>query len=146
MIGKEAGYVQPDGYLGVRIGGKHYPIHKLIWLIETGSYPTKMIDHINGDKKDNRISNLREVDNRRNQQNQKRHRLGHLVGATYIKRSGLWLAQIQHGGKHHFLGYFDTELEAHQRYVQELKVKGLSLPKAEMQEINDMIKQDLGEV
>lgn len=128
LIGNEVGVIENTGYLTVGINYKRYYIHRIIWFIEKGSLPKQFIDHVNGDKKDNRVENLRLVDNRKNQQNQKKHREGRLPGCYYHIRRQRWVAQIKLPGEKNqrYLGLFDTELEAHQRYVQELKIRGLA--------------------
>ena len=55
------GSLDKDGYLIIKIKGKQYKAHRLAWLYEFGSFPNTNIDHINGIRTDNRISNLRAV-------------------------------------------------------------------------------------
>lgn len=55
----ETGAISGDGYVVVGINGGHQLIHRLIWLWVHGAWPTKQVEHINGDKTDNRIANLR---------------------------------------------------------------------------------------
>lgn len=66
-LGTIAGYIKPDGYWRVYIRNKAYYLHRLIWLYHYGKFPSKELDHINGDKSDNRIENLREVSHKDNQ-------------------------------------------------------------------------------
>jgi hypothetical protein len=56
--GKPAGRVHVTGHISVRLDGIEYPAHRLIWMLSNGTIPTGVIRHINGDKKDNRLSNL----------------------------------------------------------------------------------------
>ena len=123
--GKEAGAIGKHGYKTVRIDGSSFLIHRLIFFIENEGV-IDLIDHINGDLLDNRILNLRAVNNRKNQQNQYRHRKGKLIGTCYHIRAKRWYCSIRINKKDIYLGYSDTEIEAHQRYVQELKARGLS--------------------
>lgn len=53
------GFKDPNGYIYIRVLGRKYRAHKLAWFIHYGEWPEKDIDHINQDKSDNRISNLR---------------------------------------------------------------------------------------
>ena len=76
------------------------------------------IDHINGNSLDNRKSNLRVVTIRENLQNKEEHRSGRLVGATFKKREKKWMSQIRLGKTRKFLGYFKTEHEANQAYLE----------------------------
>ena len=108
-------------YRRVMFKGKNYYIHNLIWLIETGKYPTGHIDHIDGNGLNNHISNLREVTLRQNHQNRKRHREGKLVGVHKRKDTGKFTAKIYKNGKEYWLGCYSTEEKAHQVYVKELK-------------------------
>lgn len=68
-IGKLAGTIKPNGYRSIRIGLKAYYAHRLVWLHETGEFPTQQIDHINRNKLDNRFINLRDVSSLLNNQN-----------------------------------------------------------------------------
>lgn len=120
-IGDVAGTVHNDGYRCLQIAGKSYLTHRLAWLFVFGEWPKDQIDHINGDRSDNRISNLRDVTHRENTQNAHKHRNGHLVGTTFHKHRKKWMAQIVNKGKRKHLGYFLTELQAHQAYLNALQ-------------------------
>jgi metal-dependent hydrolase (beta-lactamase superfamily II) len=82
-------------------------------------------DHINGNKLDNRKSNLRVVTASQNHMNRRKDgRKGltsTLKGAQYHKASGLWRSRIKVGDKHLSLGYFKTEMEAHTAYINAAK-------------------------
>ena len=88
----------------------------------TGKMPEKVIDHINGNKKDNRFSNLRDVTNQANTQNTKKARNCNkstmLLGATLDKRRGVYRSQIKVNGKNIYLGDFKTPELAHAAYVE----------------------------
>lgn len=75
-VGRVAGYKKKNGYLGVMVTheGVSYQVlaHRLAWLLYNGKMPAKMIDHINGNRRDNRICNLREADASTNQQNRQK--------------------------------------------------------------------------
>ena len=58
LVGKEVGSIHPTGYRHVTWNGKVHKVHRLIFLLEHGYLP-KEIDHINGDRQDNRLENLR---------------------------------------------------------------------------------------
>ena len=115
--GDKAGCRQPRGYWKIRIDGKDYRPHRLAFLYAHGRFPSQDIDHRNGIRHDNRLSNLREATRSENLANGKVRRLG-LKGVHFHKRQGKWQAQIQKNGKNFHLGTFDTELEAHAAYVQ----------------------------
>jgi hypothetical protein len=93
----------------------------VIWFLIRGESPTKMIDHIDGNKLNNRIENLRLVSQRENCMNQKIHRNGRLVGATFHKNSGKWRSDIKINNKQLWLGIFKTPQLAHEAYMEKLK-------------------------
>lgn len=117
QIGDIAGSVDSKGYICVGINNKRYKAHRLAWLYINGEWPQNHIDHINGITNDNRIENLRNVTHRQNHQNRKEHRNGILIGATYSKYKNKWQAQIQINGKLKHIGYYNSELEAHEAYA-----------------------------
>jgi hypothetical protein len=77
----------------------------------------EVIDHLDGDPRNNQRNNLCITTNRGNQQNLRCHRDGKLVGAGFQKKSGKWRAQIKIDGKLKHLGNFLTAAEAHQAYL-----------------------------
>lgn len=112
------------GYVVVEINNKSFFVHRLIYFIEHNEWPL-YTDHINGNKSDNRISNLRSVDSRKNQQNRKSHREGKLVGTYFNKKNKKWISRFKIGNKRFSLGSYLTQVEAHERYKQELKNRGI---------------------
>lgn len=117
--GKPAGSLT-GRYIRIGIDGRGYRAHRVAWLIAHGAWPTGQIDHINGNRADNRLANLRDVSPCVNAQNQraahKRNESG-LLGATFHAQSGRWRAQILHEGKNLTLGRFDTAEAAHGAYL-----------------------------
>ncbi len=97
--------------------GKHRNILMARMILGLEHNDGKLADHWNGDSLDNQRHNLRATDTRGNCQNTKHHRKGKLVGATFDKRRHKWESKIYVAGKRKFLGYFDTELKAHNTYV-----------------------------
>jgi hypothetical protein len=108
------------GYKRVMVDGKSYKVHRLIWMMTHGKFPVDMIDHINGNKLDNRISNLREANQQQNQQNsikaRSNNKLG-LIGVSRHKQCKRFRADIMISGKTKYLGLFETPEEAHQAYL-----------------------------
>ena len=105
-----------DGYIIVTVSKVQYLAHRIAWLLYHGTWPTKFIDHINGNRSDNRIENLREADSSINAQNVRvaRCRSG-LLGVRI--RKGRYEANISVGQRSIYLGRFDTAEEAHSAYV-----------------------------
>ena len=108
------------GYYTVRVRGKPYGAHRVAWLIATGTWPAEHIDHINGDKTDNRVENLREATNAENQRNRaaQRNNTSGFKGVSWNKRDSKWRAYIQVDGKFRHLGNFATPEEAHAAYCK----------------------------
>lgn len=88
--------------------------HRVAFVIHHGRWPAGQIDHINGDRLDNRPENMREVDdaeNRKNMAAPKNNTSGR-IGVCWFKPARLWVAQIQHNRQHHCLGYFKEFADA----------------------------------
>lgn len=113
--GDIVGYKNSQGYLQLGFAGKTYKVHRTAWMVFYGEVP-EVIDHINGNKTDNRISNLRSVDNRTNNQNKIHNRNGKLLGCHFRKDRNLWRAEIRINGENIRLGHYTTEREAHEAY------------------------------
>ena len=116
-IGQEAGY--RDRYVQIGISGRVYTAHRLAWLYMTGEWPTADLDHINGDKHDNRWDNLREADRSENNQNlgMRSDNKSGFKGVWWNQANRNWSAQIQHRGKRHCLGNYPTPEEAYAAYL-----------------------------
>ena len=112
----EAGYIAEDGYRRVRIDGKYYYIHRLVWWMRTGKeVPDDLfIDHIDGVRLNNRFENLRLATALENQYNKFRQEGGTSTykGVWYDTVKCKWKASIRFKEKRHYIGQFDTELDA----------------------------------
>jgi hypothetical protein len=113
--GDIAGCVRKDGYRVVRIDGKLYLAHRLVWLIHHGCIPP-MLDHINMDRTNNRIENLREASNAENMCNSlaRSTNTSGVKGVSWFKPIKKWAAVIGIPGKSIHLGYFNDISEAEQ--------------------------------
>jgi hypothetical protein len=93
--------------------------HRAAWLYVHGKWPNGQIDHINGDRSDNRISNLRDVSHSVNQQNVHRPRRDNASGFLGVTRQkNLWTSQVTVSGKTLHLGLFKTPEEAASAYLE----------------------------
>lgn len=117
--GSPAGCLDSYGYVVIRIDGANRKAHRLAWLIAYGEWPDDQIDHINGDRSDNRIANLRSLTNQGNQQNRRTAHRGNSSGLLGVSpKRGKWRAQIKVDGKKRHLGLFDTPEAAHAAYLE----------------------------
>jgi hypothetical protein len=116
-VGEPAGSVFGNGYLAISIQGRRYYAHRLAWFYAHRVWPLHEVDHINGDRLDNRLCNLRDLPKAVNRQNiraaQRDNALG-LLGVS--KKDGKFAAQIHAKGRRWLVGMFDTPEEAHAAY------------------------------
>ena len=116
--GKIAGGLD-NGYWVIGINKRHYGAHRLAWVITKGHWPELFIDHINGDRADNRFCNLREASPLINQQNQRRANIRNKTGLLGVSvQRKKFAAVIQVGGRQLTVGLFDSPEQAHQAYVE----------------------------
>lgn len=101
--------VHKDGYRHGHVLTRALLAHRVAWAIQTGAWPIGQIDHINGERSDNRFVNIRSVtaqENARNQKVRSRNTSGVMGVKTY--RPGMWRAAIEVDGKRKHLGVFDN--------------------------------------
>jgi len=114
--GTLAGYIAEDGYRRVRVDGTYYYIHRLTWQLLTGKeIPEDLfIDHIDGNRLNNHIDNLRLASSQENQYNKFRQSNGtsKYKGVWFDSVKDKWKASIRLKEKRLYIGQFDTELEA----------------------------------
>ncbi|MCT8534482.1 HNH endonuclease [Glaesserella parasuis] len=117
LAGKVAGVTGRDGYKVIRIDGIGYYAHRLAWWHFFQQEIVGEIDHINGQRDDNRISNLRIVSRLHNAQMRHRvHSSSGYMGVTWHKRDKKYQASIKSKGKNIHLGYFKSAEEASNAY------------------------------
>ena len=111
------------GYMTLRFDGGNVYAHRMAWVYLYGEYPDR-IDHINGDRADNRIANLRSVTQSGNLQNltNRPQRSNPYLGVSQCKKTGRFEAYIQIQGRKKSLGRHATPEEAHQAYLSAKKV------------------------
>lgn len=113
-----AGRTSRRGYRQISIGKRRFSAHRLAWLYVYGRWPAEQIDHKNGVRTDNRLSNLREANNSQNGAN--RRALRGAKGVTRLQ-SGKWQAQITVNGHYKYLGCFASFDDAHDVYWRAAK-------------------------
>lgn len=118
--GSRAGCPDSLGYTQIRVDGRIYKTHRLAWLYVHGAFPFGQIDHINQDRGDNRIDNLRDATKAQNMWN-----VGVVAanttgfkGVSLIKPTGRYRARIKKDGHEIRLGHFGTAKEAADAYAQ----------------------------
>jgi len=109
VIGKPVGVITKDGYYRT----SHKLVHRLVWIYFNGEEPNGSLDHINGDRTDNRIENLRIASPLRNSWNRINAK-----GYTYCAKRKKYIAQIKENYKAINLGYFNTANEAKTAYLK----------------------------
>jgi hypothetical protein len=128
LKGHKAGFAS-NGYWKVYLKYEdkaQYLAHLVIWMWVFGKLPLGEIDHINGNRSDNRIENLRDISHRENICNQKKHRDGKLPGCSFQGDHKKFRVRYRIKGKLMHGGYFNTEEEANEMYAKLRKEKNLN--------------------
>jgi len=117
--GDVAGTKLRQGYIMLSIAGKKILAHRVAWLFANGEFAQGNIDHINRNKSDNRISNLRLASPEQNAQNRLKNskNTSGYKGVTWHKRDKKWQSAITVKGKVIHLGYFANAEDAYLAYV-----------------------------
>lgn len=110
------------GYIRIKLGGRKCNAHRLAWLMVTGSMPAGVVDHINGDRSDNRFCNLRDTTPKVNAQNRrsasKDKQFTDVIGPSFQTGRRKWLVNVKVDGKSRFVGRFDNLADANEAYVK----------------------------
>ena len=118
-IGTVAGNISCSGYIRIGIRGRVWQAHRLAWLYINGSWPKGVIDHINGNKADNRAANLRDVTHQSNLENLRSARRDNRIGLLGVSPHGSgFRAQIMLNGANHHIGTYPTPDLAHNAYIE----------------------------
>lgn len=122
-IGGQVGTLMKDGYLRTQIQGKFYAIHRLIYLLHYGEMP-KFIDHIDCNRTNNKIENLRIVSLQQNGYNRKinKNNKSGVKGVSWSKSAKKWVAQLKINGCQTYLGCYENLNDA-KEVVEEVRSK-----------------------
>ena len=112
--GDIAGTLGSGGYTYIRVDKAQHLAHRLIWLYHNSELPDAEIDHINGARTDNRISNLRNATSAENSKNQKtrKNNSSGIMGVSWVKSASKWRARIKVERKELFLVLYDDFFDA----------------------------------
>jgi hypothetical protein len=120
--GCEVGSTDTHGYRQVNIDGSMVLVHRVIWYMHHGTFP-EQVDHINRDRRDNRIENLRASNNTLNTQNsgiRKDNKSG--TPGVHLGKDGKWRVRIRVNGKRIHLGSYHNLNEASSKYMEAKKI------------------------
>lgn len=118
--GDKVGWTEPNGYKRASLDGVKVWLHRAAWLYVTGEAPD-YVDHRNGDKGDNRFTNLRSTTQSVNMQNQRKARSNNtsgLLGVSWHRGAKKFMAEIRLGNTREYLGLHETAEAAHATYVR----------------------------
>lgn len=122
--GTIAGKIDTHGHRQITVNGKAYMAHRLAWYLHYGEWPEKHLDHINGDRDDNRVTNLRLASRSQNGRNRKlnKNNTSGIKGVIWDKRDRKWMVRVMHNCKSHYGGRFKNLYDA-AKAVRELREK-----------------------
>jgi hypothetical protein len=106
---------------------KTFRVHQLVAIAFLNHTPNKydglLVDHIDGDKLNNHLSNLQLVTNRKNSSKDRKNKTSKFTGVSWHKQSNKWLAQVRKNNKVEYLGVFEKEEEAAIAYLNSLQAE-----------------------
>lgn len=118
-VGRVAG-TEINGYRAIGIDGTILLAHRIAWALMTGEWPTMEIDHVDGNRSNNRWANLRQATRTENAQNLhgvRRNNTSGYTGVSWSKSCRKWIAQISINGRAVVLGQWDDPAMAHESYL-----------------------------
>lgn len=117
--GREAGWLGNNGYRSLSVGNQKYLTHRYIWFMMKGEWPKGVLDHIDGDKLNNRIENLRDTNQVINGHNRRKcNRDNKTTGTLGVhKHQSKYRSQITINNKIISIGVFNTIEEANAAYL-----------------------------
>lgn len=106
----QAGYLRPDGYIEISFDYTRVSAHRLAWFYMYGVWPEDQLDHIDRNRSNNAIRNLRPATNKQNMENAnvQRNNTSGFRGVSKAETKGKWCAYIKHNGVKISLGTFDS--------------------------------------
>lgn len=122
IIGKQScralGYVDKYGYRQITVARRQVAAHRVAWCLHYQYWPDSIVDHIDGDRDNNRIDNLRKATPTENAQNRCscKNTSSEFKGVDFHKHTDKWRARIKTSIGTLHLGHFDTEEEASDAY------------------------------
>ena len=121
--GDIAGTKRKDGYIQIKVKNELILSHRLAWIYMYGYLP-KYIDHINGQRDDNRIINIREVSNQQNSLNSKisKNNTSGIKGVYWDKSRNKWTVRLSIDGKCKFFKRFN-DLDLAKLVIEEVRIK-----------------------
>lgn len=121
-IGKEIGHLNSTGHLTAVLDGRNYKVHRLVWLYHYKEWPKYDLDHIDGNKTNNKITNLREckdgIVNQHNITKKREDNKSGYTGVSFDKSTQKWVAQVGYKGDRLHLGLYDSPEKAHLAYLK----------------------------
>jgi hypothetical protein len=114
----DVGVTHHSGYVVVKAFRQMLLAHRVAWALNNGEWPTLFVDHINGDKSDNRAMNLRLVNETQSARNASAFGSSGLRGVTLDKVSKKWIARASIDTEYKYLGTFDTKELAREAYLK----------------------------